>query len=1306
MRVPSFLPAVAAAIALLAGLTGAAGLWLDITVLETLFPRLPPVKPGGAALLILLAAALLLTSPGGGLFRTAVARILGAAACGFGIVMLLGIPRLGSLWPPPAATGLSGAMLAFALLLLQAANPRAMTIGVLALLGGLLPLQRLIGFAVESGASASVGPFSSMSLHVALGFFALAFLGILPHPVLPFARQLTSDSAQGRMLHRGLPWATLLPVLGCIVAGYGIGSDLYDARLALSLLAAVLSVTMIFFLWEISGQLQRREDAMQRVSAELSRAQSIARVGSWSIYLPAKRLTWSDETYRMFCVPKSTPLTLETFAAIVHPDDREEVRSAWNAALRGMPYDIEHRIVVAGTVRWVHERADVEFGPDGEALLGIGTVRDVTDMRSAEAARREAELSLLRAQSMAHLGSWVADVARRTCTFSEETARIFAMPNQVTAWKDIFARFHADDLDRVLAEWEAALAGAPFDTVHRIVADGLLKWLHVRAEVYFNEAGEPVSASGMVRDITAEREAQLELERYRLYLEQLVKERTAILETAQDRLRLLSRAVENAPSIVIITNFLGQIEYVNPKFCELTGFTPDEVLGKTPRVLKSGVHPEALYRELWRTILAGDVWRGELCDRRKDGDLIWLQESISPIRDDRGVITHFVATNEDITAIKRQQEELLQARDAAEAATRAKSEFLANMSHEIRTPLNAVLGLAQSGQRFGGGRRTQEYFSHILDAGKILLAVVNDILDFSKIEAGKLSIEHVVFNLGDALDRAVEVDAPRAYAQGLAFDLDEADDLPVQVLGDPTRVVQVLVNLLGNAVKFTSGGRVLLTVRRAENDFVVFRVEDTGIGMTEAEMARLFRPFEQADNSTTRHYGGTGLGLAICKHLVDAMGGSIRAESRLGYGSIFEVRLPLEETGNRHSPPVLRCRRVATAGLAEKDVDVVHAALQERWGPVQSLPVLTALDPDAADLAILADGAFADPAVVAAALKATGFGQRVAVLALPGASVALPEELQNRLAILERPLSARRVCRACCASCLPQAQQRSHHAMAEPGRLTGLQVLAAEDSEVNRYVLEELLSREGAVLTCAADGGTALERLRESGAEAFDILLTDVQMPGMNGYELTGEAHAIAPNLPVVGLTAHAMPEELERCLAAGMLDRVTKPIDLDLLVETILRYAARAPQAPPSVAALRRIPSVSSATAAESGADLETTHGDGIVDYPALFQRLGNRPALIADLTQIVRTTCADAPERLRDAAMRRAFSDIAALAHSLKSTTGNLCAQRAFRLAGDTESLARAANPDTFAAAEKLAGAMQELLDVLAKRRADGVG
>jgi PAS domain S-box-containing protein len=349
--------------------------------------------------------------------------------------------------------------------------------------------------------------------------------------------------------------------------------------------------------------------------------------------------------------------------------------------------------------------------------------------------------------------------------------------------------------------------------------------------------------------------------------------------------------VEESPTSVMITDPLGNVEYVNSKFTLLTGFSRAEVIGRNPRFLKSGIQPPTVYASLWRTIAGGGEWQGELCNRKKSGELYWELAAISAIRDSEGEIAHYLAVKEDITDRKAMEDLLWQAKATAEAANRAKSRFLADMSHELRTPLNSILGFSQLLELQGGESLTgkqREYLRWIREGGEHLLDMVNDVLDLSKVEAGKIELEKAPFDPVALIRRVLTTVRSLAAKKHLRLETSLFEDGSV-IDADEVRVKQVLYNLLSNAIKFTGREKRIGVEARAEETELVITVWDEGIGIPRDDQARIFEPYTQ---SRARRGEGTGLGLAIVKRLVELHGGSISVESEQGVGSRFIVRLP------------------------------------------------------------------------------------------------------------------------------------------------------------------------------------------------------------------------------------------------------------------------------------------------------------------------------------------------------------------------------------------------------------------------------
>ncbi len=353
---------------------------------------------------------------------------------------------------------------------------------------------------------------------------------------------------------------------------------------------------------------------------------------------------------------------------------------------------------------------------------------------------------------------------------------------------------------------------------------------------------------------------------------------------------MLVLAVEHSPASIVITDVNGNIQYANPKFTLLTGYALKEVIGKNASILKSGTHSTKYYMEMWNTILSGKEWNGEFHNRKKNGELYWEYESISPIMT-KGQITHFIGIKEDITERREYEKHLREAKETAESANRAKSEFLANMSHEIRTPMNSILGMAEILQASTLSPDHQEYATAICNSSKMLLSLINDILDMSKIEAGKIELHNEAVDILETIEDIAHLNSMAASEKGLRLILYFEPGTPRYLIGDAVRIRQVLINLVGNAVKFTDKGEVLIKAacisRSGESAKIRIDVIDTGPGIPKEAHDHIFDKFTQLDASITRRYGGTGLGLPICKKLMKIMNGEIKLKSSPGNGSDF-----------------------------------------------------------------------------------------------------------------------------------------------------------------------------------------------------------------------------------------------------------------------------------------------------------------------------------------------------------------------------------------------------------------------------------
>jgi two-component system sensor histidine kinase/response regulator len=405
--------------------------------------------------------------------------------------------------------------------------------------------------------------------------------------------------------------------------------------------------------------------------------------------------------------------------------------------------------------------------------------------------------------------------------------------------------------------------------------DGEIRWVFERGQVVRSAEGQALYLDGIIFDITEQKKAA-------------------------ERLRQLSAAIEASPSPVVISNVQGLIEYVNPKFQALLGYEVADVLQRRLDFFVSHPVDKQHYQALWQQTKFEQDWHHDILHRHRRGHEIWMSVSISPICNEHQQITHYVAVFEDIEVRKNAEAQLLAAKDAADQANRLKSDFLANMSHEIRTPMNAILGMTHLMLKTELDQKQRDYLQKTSSAAESLLHILNDILDFSKIEADRLHIELIPFRLASVIDQLSALHQIRAEEKGLQLSVSIAPDCPPALIGDPLRLGQILNNLVSNAIKFTSQGVIKVHIERVAEIGTEIRlhvwVQDSGIGLSKEQIARLFKPFVQADGSTTRKYGGTGLGLSISKRLIQLMGGDIWVESTPNAGSIFHFTLTLEKT--------------------------------------------------------------------------------------------------------------------------------------------------------------------------------------------------------------------------------------------------------------------------------------------------------------------------------------------------------------------------------------------------------------------------
>ncbi|HWQ20796.1 MAG TPA: PAS domain-containing protein [Methanotrichaceae archaeon] len=599
-----------------------------------------------------------------------------------------------------------------------------------------------------------------------------------------------------------------------------------------------------------------------------------------------------------YSVDELMAFTAKDLRDMVYPEDREMVWNHYVARLQGkdVPDAYDYRgIRKDGAIVWVEMKVSVFYKSDGTPV-SQATYVDITKRKRAEEALKQSEERLHLAMQVAHVGVFEWNIQTGVNLWTPEMEAMYGLPagtfaRTQPAWEKLV--YPEDRAEAVKMMDRAFKTGEPEEGEWRTVwPDGSMHWLAGRYQVFKDASGQPLQMIGVNIDITERKKMEDALReseaRFRSVLE------TSIDAAYRHNLQL------------------NRYDYISPVIEQVTGFSAQEITGMGMEETSRRIHPEDMplvVDKVKRSIHEGKgmVEFRFLCN---DGEYRWLADSFTVIRDADGRPVFRCGVILDITERKMAEDELKRAKAAAEAASQAKSEFLANMSHEIRTPMNAIIGMAGLLMDVSESPEECDCAQTIQSSGAALLTIINDILDLSKIEGGKMELEHQPFNLRDCIESSTDLFTASAQEKGLTLTYEVEDGLPEAIMGDKTRLRQVLINLIGNAVKFTDLGRVVIHAACRDGE-LHFSVEDTGIGIPADFLSKLFQPFSQIDMSTTRKYGGTGLGLAISKNLVQLMDGKIWAESSQGQGSTFHFTIKLEPAEG----PVLSVDRPFKGGI-------------------------------------------------------------------------------------------------------------------------------------------------------------------------------------------------------------------------------------------------------------------------------------------------------------------------------------------------------------------------------------------------------
>jgi len=1007
---------------------------------------------------------------------------------------------------------------------------------------------------------------------------------------------------------------------------------------------------------------QELEFATQRQRLELVVRAAQVGIIDWD---GATRKGWYSERFKeMLGYATDADLSDWVFFDAVHPEDRDALRADLVSTLKGATgtdaRESEYRLQrTDGSYIWVHATGLALRGPDGRASRFLASLSDVSEQRIQQEALRN-QIKLTRDLIDANPNPvYLKDEFCRFLEVNTAYTNLTRVDAEKAKGRTVFDLYQTesaavfDQQDReLLARGEGTSAievDYPFPEKRRhfLMSKTILK----RAD------GVVRGLVGTLTEITH------------------IKEIEAQLRESEERLRFW---LENIPISIAIYDPEGGVIYLNPAFVTTFGWSLEEMRGqRMPFVPENRREQLAGVLHNLRTV-GRDAFETERLT--KDGRILDVYISTGMARASDGTPRATMVSLTDVTDRKRMEGELRASREEAMQAAQAKAAFLAAMSHEIRTPLNGVLGMAGLLEGTKLTPEQREYVETIQVSGDALLDVINDVLDYSKIESGRMDLEQEPLEPVRAIEESLEILGARARAKGLELIAEAADGVPPWVLGDFSRLRQVLVNLVSNAVKFTEAGEVVVEARPAAPGMIEFSVRDTGIGIPSGRIASLFEAFTQVDASTTRKYGGTGLGLAISRRLVEFMGGTLRVESTPGHGSTFSFTVRAEPCAPLAEAPAT----AAGAGIAGKRLLVVDDNLTnlrilsrqlERWGAAQvaARSAADALDRLASDRAF--DAALfdyhmpgMDGVMLTRELRRRGI--RFPVVLLSSSMYRRAEEAEAELfaAQLLKPIRQHQLQAAIAAAITGRRFDPGlrRQAPAESGKLAQrlpLRILVADDVDVNRKLTVALLRNLGYAAD-AVDSGRAAVAAASGGS--YDLVLMDVQMPDVDGLEATRQIRErVDGGGPrIVALTASAMAGDRERCLAAGMDDYLSKPIQ-PLALRAVLEKtpAARAPQ--------------------ETGA----------IDW----RRIDSLKPFDADGSMVagaVAAFLADAPGRVKAIRTAHAAGDaagVAQAAHALKGAAANIGAARLQELSQAIEGSAR---DGKLAAARKAVAALARSL------------
>jgi len=1029
----------------------------------------------------------------------------------------------------------------------------------------------------------------------------------------------------------------------------------------------ILSFLLFWIMRAMSMQqlvAQRLANQMtEKLSSQTERLNNLiegTNVGTWEWNVETGETSFNDRWAEMLGYTRQelAPMTVDTWKSLIHPDDVDralnQLEEHFNQEVEFFETEVRmhHK---DGHWVWVLDKGRVSiWDKNHNPILISGTHLDISEQKQIEETLRT-ERDLFSAGPVLTI-EWSPEGNWPVRYVSKNSSEILSYEaDEMTAESfDYLNIIHPDDLEIITTEVSEYIEQGvnSWEQSYRIrLKNGEYRWFYDFTQCIRNELNEIVSIRGYMFDQSHLKELE----------QQITQEKNFI-----------SAIVESATAVVAVIDSTGTMIRLNPYGEKFTGYTQAEISSEP---------------YLWKNLLPKDIQNNviDIIENAKRGQLVtsfqnaWISKdgvektfewSNALVNKADGSMDYLATIGVDITETKIMETSLIKAKEQAEQANLSKSQFLANMSHEIRTPMNAIIGLSQLMQESDLKPNDQDSLHKIHASSKMLLGIINDILDYSKIEANKLVIEHNSLRLNDVLSQLRVLFAQGKVTKGIDLNFHLCDDVPSIIKGDELRLDQVLANLLSNALKFTPDGLVTLEIalkeHRGDKALIEFTVKDTGIGLTPEETAKLFKPFTQADNSITRKYGGTGLGLVITQKLIKAMGGDLWVKSEKGVGSTFGFEIEVIVESWLHHYPKITDKDYKV--LFVDDQPISRHILMEMASNFGCIADEAASGEEAIEMVKQADKINAGYDAVVMDCFMPGIGGKEAIkqikllekegqlkskvpsiLMVSAHSIEEihPEEIDIEF-FMSKPVTSSTLFNALSGikNSIHRLEMRST-SQALPPKLNGVNVLLVEDNSLNQEIAVRMLQLAGISEIKLASNGQEAVDLFKANPGFFNIILMDLQMPVMSGFEATKLIREINKTIPIIALTAAVMDEDKARTKKAGMDDHLAKPIDINALHATMAKWCNKdvAPQ---------KNDLTNSAT---------SINEDTVLDVEFLNKMLGqdskgfNR--FIVQFLQQLQGEFVDIVDLLNQESV-----DAESKVHALKGLSGNMGARRVFAL------------------------------------------